>query len=84
MFDWLGHSRGNEAVVRMAEAMLRVTGAALGDARARTRDIRGQGNTTSFTKAVIRNLHQPVINGPGGTRHFPKPREVLAAAQPSV
>jgi 3-isopropylmalate dehydrogenase len=56
MFEWLGHSRGNEGAVRMAQAMSRATTAALADANARTGDIRGKGNTATFTQAVIRNL----------------------------
>jgi 3-isopropylmalate dehydrogenase len=56
MFEWLGHSRGNEAAVRMAQAMSRATTAALANADARTGDIRGRGNTASFTEAVLRRL----------------------------
>jgi len=56
MFEWLGHSRGNGAAVRMAGSMARATTAALGDADARTGDIRGRGNTASFTQAVLRGL----------------------------
>jgi 3-isopropylmalate dehydrogenase len=56
MFEWLGHSSGNEGAVKMAQAMSRATTAALADANARTGDIRGKGNTASFTQAVIRNL----------------------------
>ena len=56
MFDWLGHSRGNEGAVRMAASMSRATTAALADREARTGDINGRGNTASFTQAVIHNL----------------------------
>jgi 3-isopropylmalate dehydrogenase len=56
MFDWLGHSRGNDGAVRMAASMSRATTEALADAQARTGDIRGKGNTASFTQAVLRNL----------------------------
>jgi 3-isopropylmalate dehydrogenase len=56
MFEWLGHSRGNERAVRMAAAMSRATTAALADSKARTGDIRGSGNTASFTQAVLRGL----------------------------
>ena len=56
MFDWLGHSRRNEGAVRMAASMSRATTEALADPQARTGDIRGKGNTASFTAAVIRNL----------------------------
>ena len=58
LFDWLGHSRGNDGAVRMARAMERATTEALADANARTGDIRGQGNTASFTQAVVRNLRK--------------------------
>jgi 3-isopropylmalate dehydrogenase len=56
MFEWLGHSRGNDGAVQMAASMSRATTAALGDAEARTGDVRGRGNTASFTQAVLRNL----------------------------
>ena len=56
MFDWLGHSRGNAGAVRMAEAMSRAISEALGDAQARTGDIRGSGNTASMTRAVLQAL----------------------------
>jgi 3-isopropylmalate dehydrogenase len=56
MFEWLGHSRKNEGAVRMAASMSRATTDALADANARTGDIRGKGNTASFTQAVIKNL----------------------------
>ena len=56
MFDWLGHSRGNQGAVRMAASMSRATTAALADREARTGDINGRGNTASFTQAVIHNL----------------------------
>ena len=58
MFEWLGHSRANDGAVRMAASMSRATTAALGDAQARTGDIRGKGNTASFTQAVLRNLRK--------------------------
>jgi 3-isopropylmalate dehydrogenase len=58
MFEWLGHSRRNESAVRMAASMSRATTEALADAQARTGDIRGKGNTASFTAAVIRNLRK--------------------------
>ena len=54
MFDWLGHSRSNPGAVRMAASMSRAITSALGDAKARTGDIRGQGDTASFTQAVLR------------------------------
>ena len=56
MFEWLGHSRGNDGAVRMAASMSRATTVALGDPRARTGDIRGTGDTASFTQAALRAL----------------------------
>jgi 3-isopropylmalate dehydrogenase len=56
MFGWLGRSRGNERAVRMAASMSRAITAALGDAQARTGDIRGTGNTATMTQAVLRGL----------------------------
>ena len=56
LFEWLGRSRGIEGAVRMAASMSRATTAALADAEARTGDVRGRGNTASFTQAVLRNL----------------------------
>jgi 3-isopropylmalate dehydrogenase len=58
MFDWLGHSRGNDGAVRMAAAISRATTAALADREARTGDIRGKGNTATFTQAIVQNLHR--------------------------
>ncbi|MFL5038835.1 MAG: isocitrate/isopropylmalate dehydrogenase family protein [Xanthobacteraceae bacterium] len=58
MFEWLGHSRKNEAAVRMATSMSRATTAALAGPQARTGDIQGKGNTASFTAAVIRKLEK--------------------------
>jgi 3-isopropylmalate dehydrogenase len=56
MFDWLGHSRKNEAAVRAAASMSRAITEALGDVQARTGDIRGKGTTATMTAAVLRNL----------------------------
>src|SRR5512133_1752883 len=56
MFEWLGHSRGRPEAVAAAAAMSKATTAALADERARTGDIRGKGNTATFTQAVVRNL----------------------------
>jgi 3-isopropylmalate dehydrogenase len=56
MFDWLGHSRQNAGAVRMAAAMSSAITAALGDAQARTGDIRGHGTTATMTAAVMRGL----------------------------
>ncbi len=56
MFDWLGHSRANAGAVRMAASMSRAITQGLGDAQARTGDIRGKGNTATMTQAVMRAL----------------------------
>ena len=56
MFEWLGHARGHDGAVRMAAAMTRATSAALGDPSARTGDIRGTGDTASFTRSVLSTL----------------------------
>jgi 3-isopropylmalate dehydrogenase len=56
MFDWLGHSRKNEGAVRMAASMSRAITEALGDAQARTGDVKGKGNTDSMTQAVLRAM----------------------------
>ncbi len=56
MFEWLGHSRGNEGAVRMGTSMSRAITAALADPDARTGDIRGRGNTATFTRKVIQEL----------------------------
>ena len=56
MFEWLGHSRGNAGAVKMAASMSGAITAALADPDARTGDIRGKGNTASFTKKVIEGL----------------------------
>jgi 3-isopropylmalate dehydrogenase len=56
LFDWLGHARANAGAVRMAASMSRAITQALGDAQARTGDIRGQGNTATMTQAVLRGL----------------------------
>jgi 3-isopropylmalate dehydrogenase len=58
MFDWLGHSRGNDGAVRMAASMSNAITATLADPVARTGDIRGKGNTATFTQAVVRNLQR--------------------------
>jgi 3-isopropylmalate dehydrogenase len=58
MFDWLGHSRGNDSAVRMAASISRATTQALADREARPGDIRGNGNTATFTEAVVRHLHR--------------------------
>ena len=52
----LGHARGHDGAVRMAASMTRATTAALGDPSARTGDIRGTGDTASFTRSVLSTL----------------------------
>jgi 3-isopropylmalate dehydrogenase len=56
MFDWLGHSHGNAGAVRMAASLSRAITESLGDAQARTGDIRGTGNTATMTQAVLSRL----------------------------
>ena len=58
MFDWLGHSRRNAGAVRMAASMSRAITEALADEQARTGDIRGKGNTATFTRSVLSNLRR--------------------------
>src|SRR5450432_1877836 len=53
LFDWLGHNRGVKPVVAAAAAMERALAKALADPAARTRDIRGKGDTASMTRAVV-------------------------------
>jgi 3-isopropylmalate dehydrogenase len=56
MFEWLGHSRSNPGAVRMAASMSNAITEALGNAQARTGDIKGKGNTETMTKAVLAAL----------------------------
>jgi 3-isopropylmalate dehydrogenase len=56
LLEWLGHSRGQPQAVAAAQAMSRATTEALGDPQARTGDIRGRGNTASFTRRIIEAL----------------------------
>jgi 3-isopropylmalate dehydrogenase len=56
MLDWLGRRKGIDQAVAAAASMERGLTAALADAKARTGDIKGSGNTASFTRAVIENL----------------------------
>ena len=56
LLDWLGRRKNIPAAVAAAASMERGLSAALGDANARTGDIRGKGNTESFTRAVIAGL----------------------------
>jgi 3-isopropylmalate dehydrogenase len=56
MFEWLGHSRKNDAAVRMAATMSGAITAALADRSVRTGDIRGEGNLATMTQAVLRGV----------------------------
>ncbi len=56
LLEWLGHRRHCPEAVAAAADISRALTAALADPKARTRDIRGSGNTSTFTKAVLRNL----------------------------
>ena len=56
LLDWLGRRKGIPQAVAAAGSMHRATGVALGNAAARTGDIRGSGNTASFTAAIIKAL----------------------------
>jgi 3-isopropylmalate dehydrogenase len=56
LLDWLGRRKGIDPAVAAARSMERGLTAALGDAKARTGDIRGTGNTATFTRAVIEHL----------------------------
>jgi 3-isopropylmalate dehydrogenase len=53
LLDWLGRRKGIDAAVAAAASMERGLTAALGDAQARTGDIRGKGNTATFTRALM-------------------------------
>jgi 3-isopropylmalate dehydrogenase len=56
LIEWLGHNRGRPEAVAAAQSMSRGITAALGDARSRTGDIRGTGNTQAMTEAIIAAL----------------------------
>ena len=56
LLEWLGHSRQCPEAVAVAADVSRALTAALADPSARTGDIRGRGNTASFTEAVLRSL----------------------------
>jgi 3-isopropylmalate dehydrogenase len=53
LLDWLGRRKGVDAAVAAADSMERGLAGALGDAQARTGDIRGKGNTATFTRALM-------------------------------
>ena len=50
------HNRSNDGALGMAASMSRAITEALGDADARTGDIRGRGATRTITQAVLRSL----------------------------
>jgi 3-isopropylmalate dehydrogenase len=56
LLDWLGRRKDIATAVAAAASMERGLTRALGDASARTGDIRGKGSTESFTRAVIAAL----------------------------
>ena len=56
LLDWLGRRKSIPEAVAAAGSMEKGLTAALGDGKARTGDIRGYGNTESFTHAVIGKL----------------------------
>jgi 3-isopropylmalate dehydrogenase len=56
LLEWLGHRRGRPEAIAAAEDIGRGLVAALADPDARTGDIRGRGNTATFTDAVLRSL----------------------------
>jgi 3-isopropylmalate dehydrogenase len=56
LLDWLGRRRNVPQAVAAAASMERGLTRALADANARTGDIRGKGNTASFTAAILANL----------------------------
>jgi 3-isopropylmalate dehydrogenase len=53
LFDWLGHSRNKPEAVQMAATMSAAMTKALADPEARTGDVKGSGNTASFTRAIV-------------------------------
>jgi 3-isopropylmalate dehydrogenase len=56
LLDWLGRRKNLPQAVAAAAAMDRATVTALADAEARTGDIRGKGNTASFTAAIVKAI----------------------------
>ncbi|HUP98797.1 MAG TPA: isocitrate/isopropylmalate family dehydrogenase [Usitatibacter sp.] len=56
LLEFLGDSRERPEAQAAAASISRALTAALADPAARTRDVRGTGNTATFTQAVIRNL----------------------------
>ncbi len=56
LLAWLGHSRAQPAAVAAAAAMSKAMDHTLADPKARTGDIRGQGNTASMTEAMVGHI----------------------------
>ncbi|HEY1230872.1 MAG TPA: isocitrate/isopropylmalate family dehydrogenase, partial [Ramlibacter sp.] len=56
LLDWLGHSRQKPQAMAAAASMSHAMTQALRDPKARTGDIKGQGNTGSMTEAILRAL----------------------------
>jgi len=56
LLEFLGVSRGRPEAVAAAADISKAVTAALADPKARTGDIRGTGNTATFTRAVLDNL----------------------------
>jgi len=62
LFEWLGHNRGVKPAMAAAAAMERALAKALADPAARTRDIRGNGDTASMTRAVVAAIESERVN----------------------
>lgn len=56
LLDWLGRRHGIPQALNAAQAMGKAIVAALADPAARTADIRGTGNTSAMTAAIIQAL----------------------------
>lgn len=57
MLDWLATAMAIRMPCAWSIPCRAATTMALGDAKARTGDIRGTGDAASFAQAVLRNLH---------------------------
>jgi 3-isopropylmalate dehydrogenase len=62
LFEWLGHNRGIKPAVAAAAAIERALAKALADPAARTRDIRGEGDTAGMTRAVVSAIESERVN----------------------
>jgi 3-isopropylmalate dehydrogenase len=60
MIEWLGHSRGNEAALTASALMQNGILHALSDPTSRTRDIRGTGDTSDMTRAMVAHIQKAV------------------------